>query len=87
MTAADSEIERQVDMIRAVNRLIAAAVVHRNAVVIGEPLGEQQPFLDAVQNYLELRTGLDAARDRFLSVFPDADALVDHLQPRDAAGR
>lgn len=63
------------DALRAVNRLIAAAVAHREALRSGQGPTRQAEFRDAVDVYLSLRTDLDEARDDYLIAHPH-DALT-----------
>lgn len=63
------------DALRAANRLIAAAVAHREALRSGQGPSWQPEFLTAVDAYLAARTDLDRARDDHLIRHPTADGL------------
>lgn len=59
----------------AVNRLIAAAIAHRESLRLGQGPSRQQALIDAVDTYLCARSGTDAVRDAFLVEYPTADDL------------
>lgn len=77
------------DIIRAVNRLIAASLVHREALRSGQGPSRQAEFLTAVDEYLAVRDPLSAARDNWLIEHPHADAYTgfEHVMTPETAGR
>lgn len=64
------------EALRAVNRLIAAAIAHREALRTGQGPSRQGEFVAAVDRYLGARNELDQARDDYLIRYPTADALT-----------
>lgn len=58
--------------VRATNRLIAAAIAHREAVRTGQGPSMQAEFLAAVDDYTAARTPIDAARDNTLVALAEA---------------
>jgi len=71
------------DRNRALNRLIAAALNHADAVRLGRGPSGQAGFLAAVDAYRDARDPFDAARDDFLAQYPTPEAMaaaVDRLR-------
>ena len=68
-----------------VNRLIAAALNHADAVRSGQGPSRQAEFLAAVDAYRADRDDFDAARDDFLTRFPTAEDMQRAVNERLAA--
>lgn len=62
---------------REVNRLIVAAIRHREATRSGRGRSWQPEFLAAVDDYVEHRNAIEAARDQFLTDHPGWEAIAD----------
>lgn len=71
---------------REVNSLIAAALRHREALRTGQGPSHQAQLVAAVDVYVEARSELDAARDRFLIEYPDDVGLAEAIAALEVHG-